>query len=121
MAKFRMEMVNAELQRCIAEIINKDMHNPAVDGKIISVLSVDCSKDLSYAKVMINIYGTEEESQRALKAIQNAQGFIRANLKKKFVLHHYTSLDFRIDKGYVLGNDLISKINKLNINTDEEQ
>jgi len=116
MANFRMDRVNSELQRGIAEIINQEMNNPLVDDKIVSVLSVETAKDLSYAKVMIDVMGSDEEAQKALKAIQGAQGFIKRQLKEKVVLHNYPALDFRLDKGYRQGNDLITKIDRLNNN-----
>lgn len=115
MANFRMERVNSELQQTIAEIINKDMNNPAIEGKIISVLNVDTAKDLSYSKIMIDVMGTKKEAELAVSALNKAQGFIRKGIKEKMVLHRYPTLDFRLDIGYRQGNELIDKINKFDL------
>lgn len=74
----RIERVNAELQRVIADVIRNRVKNPHLTG-MVSVTEVDTAKDLKTAKVYVSIYNSQsvEESFGALKV---SAGFIRHEL-----------------------------------------
>lgn len=77
-----MDRLNSEFQKEIYEIITRKLKNPMIT-EMVSVMKVDASKDLSYAKVLISIYSKDK-----VKA-ENTFNAIVADAKKiKFELAH---------------------------------
>ena len=66
---FRMDRLNGEMQKNISDIINNKIKDPRVAGKMISVLSVNCAKDLKTAKVYLSIYGDRTEAKKAFEIV----------------------------------------------------
>ena len=60
----RTDRLNPEFQREIYDIITRRLKNPLVT-EMFSVLRVDCTKDLSHAKVYISVYSASEEKKNA--------------------------------------------------------
>ncbi|MCI8434887.1 MAG: 30S ribosome-binding factor RbfA [Clostridia bacterium] len=75
----RIERVNAELQRVVADIIRNRVKNPNLTG-MVSVVGVDTAKDLKTAKVIVSIYGSAEAVEKSFEALKNSAGFIRHEL-----------------------------------------
>ena len=100
MANVRMSRINAEIQKCVAEIITNKINNPAIDGMIVSVVRVDTAPDLSDAKVFISILGSDEQKKSCFDAIVNATGFIRHELSRMVRLKSIPTLNFKVDNSY---------------------
>lgn len=81
---FRMDRLNGEMQKNISDIINNKIKDPRVAGKMISVLSVNCAKDLKTAKVYLSIYGDKAEAKKAFEGICHCAGFIRKEMSLYF-------------------------------------
>ena len=81
---FRMDRINGEMQKNISDIIRNKIKDPRVVGKMISVLSVNCAKDLKTAKVYLSIYGDKAESQKAFEGVCHCAGFIRKEMSIYF-------------------------------------
>ena len=78
---YRMDRINSEMQKCISDIINNKIKDPRVCG-MISVLSVNCAKDLKTAKVYLSIYGAKDQAKSAFDAIVRCSGFIRREMSQ---------------------------------------
>ena len=100
MANVRMSRINAEIQKCVAEIITNKINNPAIDGMIVSVVRVDTAPDLSDAKVFISILGSDEQKKSCFDAIVNSGGFIRHELSRMVILKSIPTLNFKVDNSY---------------------
>ena len=57
----RNDRLNGEFQKEIYQIISRRLKNPLVT-EMFSILRVDCRRDLSYAKVFVSVYSTNEEN-----------------------------------------------------------
>ena len=113
MANVRMSRINAEIQKCIAEIITNRVNNPAIDGMIVSVVRVDTAPDLSDAKVFISILGNESQKKSCFDAILSSAGFIRHELSRMIRLKTLPNLNFKIDNSYETSeriNELLEQI-----------
>ncbi len=78
---YRIERINSEMLKSISDIISNRIKDPRVDG-MVSVLEVDVSKDLKYAKVYVSIYS--DNADKTLRALNNCAGFIRKELSLDF-------------------------------------
>ena len=94
----RILRINSELQRTISDIIQYELNNPKITG-IISVLKVDASSDLEYAKVYISIYSDADKNE-VFKEIQHSAGFIRKQLSQKIQLRKVPFLQFYLDNSF---------------------
>lgn len=81
---FRMDRINGEMQKNISDIIRNKIKDPRVAGKMISVLSVNCAKDLKTAKVYISVYGNKEDAKTAFEGVCHCSGFIRKEMSMYF-------------------------------------
>ena len=119
MAGFRMDRINSELQKAIAEIIANRLRNPELDGIIISVIDVDTTPDLSFAKVSISVLGDSTTKDLVMAVLNNAKSFIRKELMKMVRLRTMPVLEFKLDESYEKGQKLINLIDKINGDKDD--
>lgn len=96
MAKDRIARLNSLLKEVISEVIQRDVSNPHVH-RLMSVTSVDVSKDLQHAKVFISVIGTTGEKQATILALQSAAGYISILASKKVVMRYFPALIFKLD------------------------
>ncbi len=113
MANNRIDRIKEEVLRELASIIRtlKDPRLPAMT----SVVAVDVTKDLKYAKAHVSVMGTEEEKTAALAALKSASGYIRREISARLNLRITPDFTFVLVRSVDYGihiNDLIHKINK---------
>lgn len=84
MAGQRTRRINGEIQRVLAEVI-KTMKDPRI-SMMTSVTNVDVTNDLSYAKVFISVYDSDEMRESTMAALRHAQGYLRTEVGKQVKL-----------------------------------
>ena len=105
----RSDRLNGEFQKEIHEIISRKLNNPKVRC-MVSVMHVEATKDLKYAKVFLSIYAkSEEETNTAFEAIKQEGKRIRYELAQSMRIRTVPELSFVLDKTIEYGN----KMNKL--------
>jgi len=96
MSKNRTDRLNSLLTEVISEVVRKDVRDPRVK-ELVTITSVDISKDLHHAKVYISVIGTQAEKEQTVEALQSAAGFIAVQASKKVVLRYFPALTFKLD------------------------
>ena len=61
---------------------------------MLSVMRVEITPDLKYAKVYVSIYDTPERVDSTMEALERAEGFIRAKLNDKIKVRRIPNLAF---------------------------
>lgn len=79
MANYRQQKVSSEIKRLIGTIISQEVRDPSVPA-MCSVISVKVGNDLKNAKVNVSFMDEQTDSQKAIKALNRAAGFIRHRL-----------------------------------------
>ncbi|GAA0503378.1 30S ribosome-binding factor RbfA [Tatumella terrea] len=124
----RSQRVAQELQKEIALIIQREIKDPRL-GMMVTVSSVEVSRDLAYAKVFVTFLNDKDEDavKTGVKALQDASGFIRTLLGKAMRLRIVPELTFFYDNSLVEGmrmSNLVSSVvkndNERRGNTAEE-
>lgn len=113
MANNRIERIKEEVLRELASVI-RTLKDPRIP-EMTSVVAVDVTKDLKYAKAHVSVMGSEEEKAAALAALKSASGYIRREISARLNLRITPEFTFVLDRSVDYGiriNDLISKINK---------
>ena len=81
MAKERINKINEEMRRELSAIMRevKDSRIPMMT----SIVAVNVTNDLSYAKVYVSVMGNDEVQKKALEGLKSAAGFMRRELGRK--------------------------------------
>ncbi len=107
MANHRMGRISEEIKRELGSLI-PELKDPRISG-IVSVVSVDVSRDLGVAKVFVSVLGTDEQRSNTLAGISSASGFIRKEIGRRVKLRRTPEFAFVEDTSIEYG----SHINKL--------
>lgn len=78
MAKYRSSRINEEVKKELSDIIRNELKDPRINA-MISVTNVNVTKDLSYAKVYVSIFGKPEEKESTLFALKVPAVFYEKN------------------------------------------
>lgn len=111
----RTDRISEEVKKELSSII-RDLKDPRIP-MMTSVVSVNVTNDLRYAKAYISIMGTPEEKKEALKALKSAAGFIRREIGSRIKLRCVPEFSFGEDTSIEYGahiNDLLNKLNSDN-------
>lgn len=105
----RTDKLNAEFQKEIYEIISRKLKNPFIT-EMFSIVRVDTSRDLSYAKVYVSVFsGSSEKRKITFDAIKGDAKKIRYELSKSVRTRTVPELQFVLDDSMEYGD----KMNKL--------
>ncbi|MEH2920492.1 30S ribosome-binding factor RbfA [Samsonia erythrinae] len=114
----RTQRVAQEMQKEIAIIIQREVKDPRIGMATVS--GVEVSRDLAYAKVFVTFLNDNEPEQvkTAVKALQDAAGFIRMMLGKAMRLRVVPELTFAYDNSLVEGmrmSNLVTNVVKKDV------
>ncbi len=110
----RNDRLNGEFQKEIYDIISRKLKNPLIT-EMFSVVRVDASKDLSYAKVYISVYSTDQNKKDiTFKAIQADAKKIRFELAKVIRARTVPELNFVLDDSMEYGDKMDKLFKSIN-------
>ena len=93
MPNYRADRMSEDIQRELAAIL-REMKDPRLHNGIISIVRCEMAHDLSYCKVYISSMNGLDTAKNAVKALKNAQGFIRHELGIRLKLRYAPVLAF---------------------------
>ncbi len=117
MAGYRVDRVSEDIKREIVAVI-RELKDPRVKDKILTVVRVDVSSDLSFAKVYISSMGGIDDAREAVQGLKSATGLIRREVGAKLRLRKTPELKFIADDSVEHGMEIFRKIE--DISTREE-
>mgnify|MGYP003575960715 CR=1 FL=1 len=88
----RPERLAESLREEISEVVGFELDDPRVES--VTVTEVKVAGDLRDAKVYVLVDGSEEQINRALRALQNAAVFVRQQVAMNLSLRHAPHLHF---------------------------
>ena len=112
MASNRIGRINEEIQRELASLIPM-VKDPRVTG-MISVMAVDTTTDLRYAKVFISILDKSDE-QQVLRGLKSAAGWLRRELGHRLQLRYTPELSFVLDESIDKGAHILAMLRDPNV------
>ena len=107
------------IQKAIAEVVANKLHNPNLDGLIISIIDVDTAPDLSLAKVSVSVLSTDEVKNLVISELNKAKGFIRREVMRMVRLKATPELSFMVDNSYEKGQKIMNLIEKVSTGNKE--
>ena len=109
MAGYRTGRVSEDIKREIVAVI-RELKDPRVKDKILTVVRVDVSSDLSFAKVYVSSMSGIEDAKEAVKGLTSATGLIRREVGSKLHLRKTPELKFVADDSVQHGMEIFKKI-----------
>lgn len=109
----RTDRVDEDIKYYITKIINEDIKNPKISG-VITITSVNTTKDLRYSKVYISIFGTKYTHQ-TFEEIKKSSGYIKKCLSKMLKARAIPDLIFELDDSMEYGSRMEKLIKDLDI------
>ncbi len=109
MAGFRINRVSEDIKREIIAVI-RELKDPRVMGKMLTVVRVEVSSDASYAKVYVSDFAGIDGAKEAVKGLTAATGFIRREIGAKLHLRKTPELKFIADDSIEQGFNMFKKL-----------
>lgn len=114
MSNQRSARVAEQMREEMARLI-RDLKDPRVG--FVSVVKVEVSGDLRYARIFVSVMGTEQQKKESMKGLQSASGHLRSELGQILRLRFVPELNFHLDESIEHG----VRIAKLLVELQKEQ
>jgi len=111
----RVEKFSALLKREISDLFINGVRDERIHQAMITITTVEVSGDLQHAKIFISLFGEEQKKAKVLVGLEEAKGFIRAELARRLQMRRSPELVFKIDKGMTKGPSVLDLLNSLEL------
>ena len=106
--------INEDIQRELSALI-RTLKDPRVSQVgMVSVIRVDTTGDLRYAKVFISVLDKEQEKE-VMKGLKSASGFLRRELARALQLRYTPELKFVADDSIQQGAHILEILRDPNL------
>lgn len=120
MQQNRLQRINSEIKKALADILANEIRDPRVSG-LISVTEVDTTNDLSHCFISVSIYQKDEKkTEISFNALQHSAGYIRKLLSSRVEMRIVPLLHFKLDKSFEIDEKMSKLIDSINIPHEEK-
>jgi len=105
----RTRRVSEQLQRELAQIIQREVKDPRIGWVTVSAVKV--TRDLTLATVYITVLNSEDQGHREIEILTKATGFLRHEIGRRMRLRIVPHLKFVYDDSLDRGNRMAKLIN----------
>lgn len=95
MAGFKINRITSDVKIALSELL-REVKDPRV-SKLLSIVKVDVSGDLSYATVYVSAIEGSEKTKESVKALKGAAGYLRRELGARCKMRKVPELRFVAD------------------------
>ena len=108
MASNRIGRINEEIQRELASLI-RNVKDPRVSGRMISITAVETTPDLRYAKIFVSMLD-KSDTKEVIKGLKSASGYLRRELGRALSLRYTPELQFEQDDSIIKGTHILQML-----------
>ena len=108
----RADRVAEDIRREIVAVM-KEIKDPRVAERFLTVVRVNVSGDLSSAKIFVSSLKNIEEAEEAVKVLNKASGFIRHEVGHNLRLRKAPELLFVADDSIEHGMEIVKKLDSI--------
>ena len=108
MSLYKNDRTAEDIKREITAVI-RELKDPRVAGKMLTVVRVELANDLSFGKVYISAFDSIETAKEAVKGLDRAQGLIRREICSRLHLRKSPELKFIADDSVRDGIELFRR------------
>ena len=108
----RIVRISEEIKRALANILRDDIKDPRMPS-FVTVMRVDVTRDLKYAKAYISVMGSDEDKKNCLAALKSATGHIRREIGRRVIIRAIPEITFIIDDSVDYGFKIDKLLNEI--------
>lgn len=109
MAGYKINRVTSDIKICLSELL-REVKDPRV-SKLISIVKLDVSGDMSYATVYVSAIEGADATAESVKALnKSAGGFLRRELGSRMKLRKVPELRFVADNSIEKSSEILGII-----------
>lgn len=108
----RTDRISEEVKKEVSQIIQNNIKDPRLP-EFVSIIAVNVTRDLRYAKVYVSVLGDDEKKKGALEALNHASGFIRREIGQRIKLRYTPEFSFILDNSIEHGMYLSKLIDEV--------
>lgn len=112
MAGYKTDRTSEDVRRELVLRI-KELKDPRVKGKMLTVVRVEVSADLSVAKVYVSALEGLDAAKEAVKGLQSATGYLRREVGQALYLRKAPELRFIADDSVERGMEIFQKMREI--------
>ena len=105
----RIERVEKNLQRILAQIIDEELQPP----ELVSVMGVSCDSGLTKAYVAVSVYSPPTNTGPTMEYLQQRSSFIRRELAGRAKMRRTPEIHFVLDTSLEDGQSMIDMLSDL--------
>lgn len=119
MAGYKINRITSDVKIALSELL-REVKDPRV-SKLLSIVKVDISGDLSYATVYVSAIEGYDKTVESVKALKGAAGFLRHELGSRLTLRKVPELRFIADDSIEKSADISRIIDSFNGDRKNEE
>ena len=105
MGTYKQDRAAEDIKRELAAII-RELKDPRLNNSMVSVVNVQVTKDLRFAKAYISVFGDEKAKKGAIDALKGAAGVIRKEIGHRIDLRYTPEFSFVLDDSIEYGSHI---------------
>ena len=117
MAGYRIDRISEDIKREIVAVM-RELKDPRVQGKLLTVVKVEVSSDASFAKVFVSSMSGIDDAKTAVKGLDSAMGYIRREVGHRLGLSKTQELKFVADDSIEHGMNIVRMLDDLKEDED---
>ena len=119
MSSHRIDRVSEDMKRSLSSII-RELKDPRI-STMLSVVRVEVSGDMSYAKVYVSALEGLEKTQESVKGLKSAAGYIKRDLSHAVKMRKMPDLTFIADNSIAHGSEIARIIGDFTYTASENE
>ncbi len=119
MAGYKIGRITSDIKLALSELL-REVKDPRV-SKLLSIVKVDLSGDLSYATVYVSAIEGFEATVSSVKALKGASGFLRRELGARLKLRKVPELRFVADDSINISANISKIIDSFKEEKEDEE
>lgn len=104
MPGYKLNRITSDIRFALSDML-RDVKDPRV-SKLISIVKLDVSNDLSYCTVYVSAIEGKDATLQSVKGLKNAAGYLRRELGAKLSLRKVPELRFIADDSITRSADI---------------
>ena len=115
----RMDRINSLLRREIGEAFYHVFAGDTIDLAAITITEVDCAPNLRSARVMVSIFGHDNERTKMISQISRKAKEFQSIINRDLTLKYTPRLQFKLDLSLEKGDHVLDILSRIDGAGDE--
>ncbi|MCQ2479640.1 MAG: 30S ribosome-binding factor RbfA [Clostridia bacterium] len=119
MAGYRIDRISEDIKREIIAVV-RELKDPRVMDKLVTIVRVEVSSDASFAKVYVSAMEGLDVAKTAVKGLESATGYIRREVGKRLHLRKTPEMKFIADNSIEHGMNIVKIMDGLKADENDD-